>query len=291
MPQSGDFKVNILRPEIKKQLSSQEPIGTKLVSGLFLFLTLTFFIACEDPSRPGIQTADLPSGWRLEEGRSQMLARSYPRFDWIALVLRLQGKPQRLFSTPYLSPPRAQNNFWFQQRKRQSPSPFGMQKKSPKSKKNERTIGFRFYYRSKHPASLELRLPLRTHSGVAHIYRYQWNIQQTHRRWKRHNFLYRDFRPVVESVSPRFLDPQQASHIEVWERGSTTKLTSLTLTLKGPFLYRQKKEKKKVVATKSRATTEPTMRSSPSSRPTRGKKRPTTRKTKAHPQPSSLPQK
>ncbi|TNE52343.1 MAG: hypothetical protein EP343_00860 [Deltaproteobacteria bacterium] len=211
----------------------------------------------------------LPSGWSLGEA-SQMLARSYAYSNWVTIISRLQGTPQKLFATSYRTPPmpNAGGMFGVLGSRRRQPQPMapGMpgQKQAPK-KKTKQVYGFYYIIRSNRSVDLELRLPVRGRRwGVVNFY-HPFHLPRTGAGWKRVNFLYKDFKPLEKESGAR-LNRYRVLHAEFWERTNKSHPPSVSMTIKGPYLYISK-----TPPPSQFASSKPTSRASsqPGSRPTR----------------------
>jgi hypothetical protein len=114
---------------------------------------------------------------------------------------------------------------------------------TPEPKPQKRVVGFSFFFRSNHPITLEIRLPLRhSNSALKQVYRTSFQLPKTGQEWERHNFLYSEFVAIDPANTSPNIDPYAVSHIEFWEVPTPQKArSSVTLTIKEPILYRSKK--------------------------------------------------
>ncbi len=270
------------------QLSQKDiPVYSKgiWILGWALFLgTMLLTTSCEEPFRQnqGSRAYHLPSGWKLQSN-TQMLARSYPQMYWITMISRLKGESQHLFTTPYVAPPLSTPSLFglgFRRSRRPAAPAFPGQRTPPQRKTTKKSYGFTFWFRCNHKVSLELRLPVRSRYREGLVYHYPFDLSKTGAKWKPVRFLYRDFKLLGTKATTAQMNPFLISHIEVWERKAKKHPFSVSLTIKGPILYRSKKVPKVTSHPTTRATSHPTTRAT--SHPTVAASRPAAKAT-AHP--------
>lgn len=230
---------------------------TKLPLILFVFsICMTFCLGCEQ-NRTGTPF-HIPSGWSLRTGHSKMLARSYPGIQWIAIILKLQGKGEHLFTSPHSSPSSSGLSVFkmFRSRKQQAPNPLMPRKKKPK-KKQPTANGFSFAYKSSHDLPLLLKLYIQSKNGVKQTYHLQHTFKKTGSKWEIKDFLYRNFQPMQSRGNNDPITPTQLlSKVEFWEQKQTEAPQHATLTLKGPFQYIEPVKKRTKTASQKKATSQ-----------------------------------
>lgn len=200
------------------------------------------FLGCDEEFRQnrGHQTYHMPSGWSLASN-TQMLARSYPYDQWIALIARLKGEPRHLFSAPYVAPQAPGQRSLFGRRVPRSGRPGPMMPgQKPKKKTQPKAYGFTFWFRCNRAVSLELRLPARSRNAEPSVYRHPLHLKKTGAKMVPVRFLYRDFKPLNSKTSKGRMNPFLIKRIEFWERKAAKHPPSMTLTIRGPILYRSK---------------------------------------------------
>lgn len=237
-----------------------------------LLASVVGFTGCDTPTytREERRSLHLPSGWSLEEN-SQMLARSYSFSNWITIISRLNGTSQKLFATPYRTPPMPGNSGMFgvlgSRRRQPRPMAPGMPGQQPKTKRKRKKQVYGFYYiiRCNRTVELELRLPVRGRKWSTETFVHPFRVPRTGAGWKRINFLYKDFKPLTKESRSR-PNRYRVIRAEFWERKSSSHPPSVSMTIKGPYLYKSKTPPKSSLQATSKPASRPSSR--PSSRPT-----------------------
>lgn len=256
---------------------AKQHFWSRWVAALLLMGFMSCALGCDKKnySREERRNLHLPSGWSLGE-TSQMLARSYAYSNWVTIISRLKGTSQKLFATSYRTPPMPNTGmFGVLGSRRRQPQPMapGMpgQKQAPK-KKTKQVYGFYYMIRSNRSVDLELRLPVRGRQwGVVTFY-HPFHLPRTGAGWKRVNFLYKDFNPLEKESGAR-LNRYRVLRAEFWERTNKSHPPSVSMTIKGPYLYISKTPPPSQLASSqptSGASSKPTSRASskPGSQPT-----------------------
>ena len=187
---------------------------------------------------------DVPLGWKLVRGRAQMLARSYPRDRWISLMLRFEGKPQRLFSVQPVKLPSVMDVIRLFQGS-QSMNPMGQKKR--RRRKKVRLYGISFLFRNAETLPMEVRMVQsqgKDKNTRVRIFSQTLKLKPTVGRWTRKIFWIRDFRLQGKPSSKLRAKALASSRLEFWEKTPKGwKKDSRSVTIVGPTLWTTKPPK------------------------------------------------
>ena len=149
--------------------------------------------------------SELPSGWSLGSG-AQILARSYPTFTWMSLILPPQEHPQKLLGFPSASLMR-----WGQQPVEQRPGflprmPWEREKKA----KDPRMLGLILPLRSNRSLWLECRFQAASRKGGERVtFAQRFWFERSPRIWKKKRLAWADFQPLESLPSVDSLPSSQ----------------------------------------------------------------------------------
>ncbi len=180
----------------------------------------SFVVGCQPQHRDRY----LPSGWSLPSESTQLLARSYPRFDWITLILLPKQTPQHLFTAPLPPLQRAQSDDSTEKR----PSFLPLLPWQPASPSRLRIIpGFQMDFRSNHPIHMACRLQFLTSQKVLRSVEVRFVLPASPRRWIKKRFLWSDFLPFPAQYNES-IHPSATSQASTKARPSATSQASTT---------------------------------------------------------------
>ncbi len=151
----------------------------------------------------------LPSGWSVSPDTTQLLARSYPRFDWMTLILLPKSPPQHLFTAPL--PPLFQRSL--DEADEETPSFLPRFPWQPTLSPKTRTLqGFRIDFRSNQPIHLACRLQFITSEKTLRTVESRFFLPASPRHWIRKRFLWADFLPLL-ALSSQTTQPSERSFL------------------------------------------------------------------------------
>ena len=149
----------------------------------------------------------LPSGWSVSPDTTQLLARSYPRFDWMTLILLPKSPPHHLFTAPL--PPLFQRSP--DDSDEETPSFLPRFPWQPTLSPTTRTLqGFRIDFRSNQPIHLACRLQFITSEKILRTVESRFFLPASPRHWIRKRFLWADFLPLL-ALSSQTTPPSDSS--------------------------------------------------------------------------------
>ncbi|MCB9642034.1 MAG: hypothetical protein H6728_03085 [Myxococcales bacterium] len=158
----------------------------KLGLGLGVGLLCVWGMGCQ----PRSADRYLPYGWSMESGSAQLLARSYPSFDWMTLILPPGPRPRRLFTAPMVPLVREEAS-----RERPSLMPRLPWQSAP-SRKMRQNQGFEMSFRTNRAVSLVCKLRVLQKDRSVRIVEYHFVLPRSPRRWMKKRFLWADFREL-----------------------------------------------------------------------------------------------
>ncbi|MCK6512077.1 hypothetical protein L6R29_19255 [Myxococcota bacterium] len=161
---------------------------------LLFFWAACFAMGCQ-PSPPDRY---LPAGWSISPNTTQLLARSYPRFDWMTLILLPKSPPQHLFSAPL--PPLFQLPPDEPHKEIPSFLPRFPWQSTP-SPKTRTLQGFRIDFRSNQSIHLACRLQFLTPEKTLRTVESRFFLPASPRRWIRQHFVWTDFLPLPSQTT------------------------------------------------------------------------------------------
>ncbi len=251
-----------------------------LLSLLGISIGAVFSAGCQSESgnysAGGAKSIHLPTGWELGP-QTTMLARSYPFFSWITLIIRGNTERIQAFSTPLPKPA--------PKRRKIQPNPYYpllfpfSNLEMPDSDK----FGIKFSAKSNRNINLVLQIPL---TGGGGFYAAQVSLPKKKFEWNYIQLPFCQFEPSSPSLSKQ-VPFKEVRRLEFWLLNPGGKKQRVTLTLTPPKLFKLKaKEHRNKCRQKRRArpTSKPSSRSG--SKPTakkndtnRSGSKPTTKKS------------
>ncbi len=238
----------------------------KITLSSFLFVLLFLLTAC--PQNSSSPTSLLPHGWHLKKGYASMLARSYPNFSWLTLIITPHHQNHLLFKMPIPSTKRKTSLLKFLIQRQTRRSPFARHTPPKKLKSSSSPDGFLLWIRSSHRWTIELRVQMDNPLSLPITFSQKILIHPTTNSWKRYFIPFSRFKPLLPGLDATFHPHALTNSIEIWGKCPKKNCHSITLTLQNPTYHFPSRH----------STTQPASRptSQPASHPTT---LPTTQKT------------